>query len=209
MSDTKENIHLLFEEMNREVKSILIFSHTADQATNAILDYVPEKVATAAEGYMIDLYKVLSNQTLSETVFKEAANANKFYELQLRQKITTAYRFDVKDLQEYIKGKSFDEINTLYSTAIAGVGGALVSGVLLGLLSGTVVRIPVVGIIVGAILVGLASAGIYNGASKVKKKDYCEAVHSFMTELEEELIKWVDSVIDFYNSKVEELKAIL
>lgn len=209
MSDTKENIHLLFEEMNREVKSILIFSHTADQATNAILDYVPEKVATAAEGYMIDLYKVLSNQTLSETVFKEAANANKFYELQLRQKITTAYRFDVKDLQEYIKGKSFDEINSIYSTAIAGVGGALVSGVLLGVLSGTVDHIPVVGIIVGAILVGLASAGIYNGASKIKKKDYCKAVQSFMADLEEELIKWVDSVIDFYNSKVEELKATL
>ena len=134
MSDTKRDIHLLFEEMNQEVNGILTSSRTAEQATNAILDYVPEKVATAAEGYMIDLYKVLSNKTLSETIFQEAANANRFYELQLRQKITTAYRFDVKDLQEYIKGRSFDEVNTLFSTAVAGLGGGLVSGALLGLL---------------------------------------------------------------------------
>lgn len=209
MSDVKRNIQLLFEEMNGEVEKIITSSPTAEEATRAILGYVPEKVAMAAEGYMIDLYKVLSTETLNEPIFQSAANANKFYELQLRQKIATAYRFDVKDLQAYIEGKSFNEINTLYSTAIAGVGGAVVGGILLGLLSGVVVHIPVVGIIAGAFLAGLASAGIYSGVSKTKKKDYREAVHSFMIDLEKELMKWVDSVIDFYNFAVNELKATL
>jgi len=209
MSDVKRNIQLLFEEMNGEIESIVASSPTADMATQGILDYVPEKVAMAAEGYMIDLYKVLSTNTLNEPIFQSAANANKFYELQLRQKIATAYRFDVKDLQDYIEGKSFDEINTLYFTAIAGVGGAVVGGALLGLLSGVVVHIPVVGIIAGAIVAGLASAGIYSGVSKTKKKDYRKAVQSFMADLENELMKWVDGVIDFYNSAVNELKATL
>lgn len=209
MSDVKANIHLLFEEMNAEVESIVTSSHTADMATKGILDYVPEKVAMVTAGYMIDLYKVLSEKTLSDPIFQSAANANKFYELQLRQKIATAYSFDVKDLQDYIEGKSFNEINTLYSTAIAGVGGAVVGGVLLGLLSGAIVHIPVVGIIAGAFIAGLASAGIYAGVCKTKKKDYRKAVQSFMADLENELLEWVDSVIDFYNSAVNELKSTL
>lgn len=170
MSDVKRNIQLLFEEMNEEVERIVTSSPTADMATRGILGYIPEKVAMAAEGYMIDLYKVLSTNTLNEPVFQSAENANKFYELQLRQKIAAAYHFDVRDLKEYIEGKSFNEINTLYSTAIAGVGGAVVGGVLLGLLSGVVVHIPVVGIIAGAFLAGLASAGIYSGVSKTKRR---------------------------------------
>lgn len=209
MSDVKRNIQLLFEEMNEEVERIVTSSPTADMATQGILGYVPEKVAMAAEGYMIDLYRILSTNTLNEPVFQSAENANKFYELQLRQKIAAAYRFDVKDLKEYIEGKSFNEINALYSAAIAGVGGAVVGGVLLGLLSGVVVHIPVVGIIAGAFLAGLASAGIYSGVSKTKKKNYREAVQSFMSDLEKELMKWVDSVIDFYNSAVDGLKTTL
>nr|WP_304442814.1 hypothetical protein [uncultured Acetatifactor sp.] len=206
MSDVKTNIHLLFKEMNVEVKRIVASSHTADMATRGLLDYVPKKVAMAAEGYMIDLYKVLSANTLNEPVFQSAANANRFYELQLRQKIAAAYRFDVKELQDYIKGKSFNEINALYSTAIAGLGGLVVGGALLGLLSGAVVHISVAGIIAGAIVAGLASAGIYTGVSKTRKKGYLIAVQTFMADLEKELMKWVDNVIDFYNSAVNELK---
>ena len=206
MSDVKTNIHLLFREMNAEVKRIVAASHTADMATRGLLDYVPVKVAVAAEGYMIDLYKVLSAETLSEPVFRSAANANRFYELQLRQKIADVYRFDTKDMQDYIKGKSFNEINALYSAAVAGLGGAVVGGALLGLLSGVVVHIPVVGVIAGAIVAAFASAGIYTGVSKTRKKDYYIAVQSFMADLEKELIKWVDDVINFYNSAVNELK---
>ena len=44
---------------------------------------------------------------------------------------------------------------------------------------------------------------------KQKKKNYREAVLSFMSDLEKELTKWVDSVIDFYNSAVDGLKTTL
>lgn len=209
MSDVKTNIRLLFEEMNAEVERIVTSSHTADMATRELLDYIPAKVAMAVEGYMIDIYKALSIKTLSEPVFQSAANANRFYELQLRKKIATAYRFDVKDLQDYIEGESFNEISTRYSTAIAGVGGTVIGGVLLGLLSDKVNDIPIVGIIAGALITGLASAGICFGVSKIEKQDYHKAVRFFMTDLENELMKWVDSVTAYYHSVVNELKATL
>lgn len=209
MSDRlKYSIQVLFEVMNEEVDKIVNTSSSASQATKAILDYVPEKIASAAEGYMIDLYKVLSKETLEEPIFQTAANANRFYELQLRQKITSAYRFDVKDLQEYIEGKDFEAISNLYTTAAVGVGGAVVSGILLGALSG-VVHIPIVGIIAGAFLVGLGCAGIYASGSKRKKSEYRAAVKTFMADLESEMVIWVDKVVEFYNSVVEGLKATL
>ena len=209
MSDVKDAIRSLCKEMGEKVEGIVTSSRTADQATKAILDYVPLKVAAAVEGYIIDLYKALSDETLGEPIFQSAANANRFYALQIRRKIAAAYRFDVKDLQGYIKGKDFNEMNTLYSSVAAGAGGAAVGGVLLEVLSVTVKPIPVTGIIAGTFLFGFASAGIYSSASKIKKKDYREAVQTFMDDLEQELIKWVDSVIDFYNDAVNKLKATL
>ena len=71
------------------------------------------------------------------------------------------------------------------------------------------VHIPVVSIIASAIVVGLTHAGIYSVVSKMKKKDYRKAVQSFIADLENELMKWIDNVINFYNSAVNELKATL
>lgn len=203
-------IKKLFVEMTEEVNNIIRAAPSYNAATHSIIEYVSTKIAASSQGYMIDLYIELSKKTLQEEIFRDPANANKFYELNMRKKISDAYRFDVKDLDAYNTGIDFKEINRLYTTAGAAVGSAAVGSILLGVLSG-VVDIPIVLIIAGAVLAGIVGGGITytNVVPEKNKNNFLKAVKAFMYRLEKELLNWVDEVIKFYNQKIEELKISL
>ena len=208
-SRTKEYINDLFVDINSEVNRIVKPSPNTDSATQQIMEIASSKITAAIQGYMIDIYRDLSKQTLYDEIFKSPENANKFYELNLRQQISDAYQFDIQDLRSYTKGISYKEINKTYAVAVSSVGSAAVGGILLGVLSG-LVNLPMVVVIAGAIACGIAGGVVANSQVDIKNKEkYKNAVNSFMNSLKNDLIKWVDDVIDFYNKKVNDLKASL
>ena len=208
MSDTivKKMIEELFVEMNEQVNNIIRSSNSSEMATKQIMEYVSSTVASDSLGYISSLYSNLSKKTLSEELFKNPDNVNKFYELGLRQKLVEAYEFDVESVSAFKKGIDFKEINRIYTSAGITVGTATVSGILLGVLSG-VVHIPMVVIIAGAVLAGLGAGALTYGkiVPEQNKKRYAASVHSFMNELKSSLIDWVDEVLKFYNAQIEEL----
>ena len=206
----KGYIKELFLEMNEEIADIIRISPTAAAAMQSIMEYVSIKIAASSQGYMVTIYSELSKKTLSEDIFKDPANANKFYELNMRKRISDAYHFDVQDLNIYNTGVNFKEINRVYTSAGVAVGSSAVSGILLGVLS-QVIDIPMVVIIAGAVVAGLAAGGAtyVKGVPNANRANFKKAVVAFMAELENELLNWVDEVVQFYNQKVEELKATL
>ena len=212
MSEMKVKAHIkeLFITMNDEVTNMVQNSYSSEKATKDIMQYVSGKIASTSRGYMSTLYSALSDQTLQEPIFQNVDNANKFFNLELDKKIVDAYKFDGKDSAVFEKGLSLHEINRVYASAAAGVGTATVGGILLGVLSGTV-DIPVVGIIAGAIVAGLAGCGVTycKVVPDINKQRFIEAVKAFMADLEQEMYKWVDGVVEFYNKQVEELKKTL
>lgn len=212
MSEMKVKAHIkeLFVTMNDEVTNMVQNSYSSEKATKDIMQYVSGKIASTSRGYMSTLYSALSDQTLREPIFQNVDNANKFFNLELDKKIVDAYKFDGKDSAVFEKGLSLHEINRVYASAAAGVGTAAVGGILLGVLSGAV-DIPMVGIIAGAIVAGLIGCGVTycKVVPDINKQRFIEAVKAFMADLEQEMYKWVDGVIEFYNKQVEELKKTL
>lgn len=206
----KDYIKNLFVDLKEEVTDIVRTSPSPTVATQRIMEFVSGKIAASSQGYMVDLYGELSKKTLSEEIFQDPANANKFYALNMRQKISDAYQFDVQDLRSYSTGVDFREINRVYASAGVAAGSAVVGGILMGVLSG-VVDIPMVVIIAGAILAGVAGGGVtyVKVVPEKNKMNYLKAVAAFMVELEGELLNWVDEVVKFYNQKIAELKATL
>lgn len=206
----KGYIKELFVELNEEVSDIVQTSPSSTVATQSIMEHISGKIAASSRGYMVDLYGELSRKTLSEEIFKDPANANKFYELNMRQKISDAYKFDIQNLKTYGEGIDFKEINRIYTSAGVAVGSATIGGILLGALSGAV-DIPMVVIIAGAVLAGIGGGAVtYCKVVPDKNKaNFTKTVESFMDNLEKELLNWVDEVEKFYNQQVEELKAAL
>lgn len=134
----KSYIKELFVELNEEVADIVKASPSSAVATQSITEFVSVKIAASSQGYMVDLYGELSRKTLNEEIFKDPANANKFYQLNMRQMISDAYQFEVQNLESYRTGLDFKEINRVYASAGAAVGSAAVGGILLGALSGAI-----------------------------------------------------------------------
>lgn len=212
MSEMKVKAHIkkLFTAMNVEVANMVQNSYSSKKVTEDIIQYVSKKIASTSRGYMSTLYSSLSDQTLQEPVFQNVDNANKFFDMELDKKIVDAYKFDSKDSAMFAKGLNIREINRVYASAAAGVGTAAVGGILLGVLSGAV-DIPVVGIIAGAIVTGLIGCGVTYSkvVPGINKRHFLAAVKTSMADLEQEMYKWVDGVIAFYNKQVEELKKTL
>ena len=92
MSENKVKNHIkeLFEELNTEVTNIVETIPGTDMATQHIMETVSGRVTAAIEGYVFDLYSLLSKETLKEEIFQDAANANRFYELNLKKQIAEA-----------------------------------------------------------------------------------------------------------------------
>lgn len=208
-NEIQKNIDELFLKINADVNKIIDNSATVDAATQQIMETVSGEITASVQGYMIDIYSELSKETLAESIFQNAKNANKFYELNLRQEISQAYRFDIRDLRSYKNGISYEEAGKIYAAAAASVGSATVGGVLLGILSG-VIHMPMVVVIAGAVACG-AIGGITAGkkVDGINMRKYKNATMTFMDKLKKDLIEWVDDIIAFYNKKVNELKASL
>lgn len=205
----KGYIQELFVEIKEDISDIIKFAPTIEMATQSIMECVARKITMATQGYMVDLYSELSKKTLQEAIFQDPANANRFYEIDIRQQIMDAYQFEVQDLKSYSTGMDFKEIDRTYATAVSAVGSATVGGLLLGALS-NVVHIPFAVILAGAFLTGIGCGGtVYYIVPEKNKEKYQCAVESFLCKLEKELLCWVDEVIDFYNKKVDELKQTL
>lgn len=206
----KSYIEDLFVELNKEVDHIVRSSTTSDIATKQIMDCVSSKITASSKSYIATMYSTCSKETLKEDIFENDANANMFYNLNLRQKLSENYQFNVDSLDSYGKGLDYKEINRLYTSAAVAVGSVAVGGILLGALSG-VVHIPMVVIIAGAVLAGIGG-GAYTCVKYVperNKQNYIAAVHTFMNSLESEMLNWVDSVLAYYDQQVGELKKSL
>lgn len=202
-------IENLFDEIREEVSELIRISPNSTAATESIMEYVSGKITANSKGYIITLYSELSKATLAEPLFESDVNANKFYDLELKQKIYKAYQFDVGDLSAYKVGITSKEINVAYATAASAVGGAAVGGILLGVLSG-MVDIPLVIIIAGAVLAGIGGGlAAYKTIPAKNTESYTKGTLSFLAELETELLNWVDTITDYYNQQVEELKKTL
>ena len=206
-NEVKNHIKELFRELNTEVTNLVETIPDTDMATQHIMETVSGRVTAATEGYVFDLYSLLSKETLKEEIFQDAANANKFYELNLKKQIADAYQFNS---QSYNTSLDFKEINRTYATAAAAVGTATAGGILLGILHG-VVHIPFAVVIAGAVLAGIGGGSVtyMKIVPEKNKKSFQTAVNQFMEDLEQELLNWVDDIINFYNQKVAELKQFL
>lgn len=206
----KKSIRRLFEKMRADVDEIVETSPSFQNAAVEISEFVSARLAAAVPGYITDIDQELSQKVLQEEIFQDPANENKFYDFGIREQISKNYHFEVQTLSDYASEINYKEIDRLYVSAGAAIGSAAVGGILLGGLSGAV-DLPLVVIIAGAVLAGLAGGGVTytTVVPNLNKSRYTDVVHSFMKELETSLLGWVDKVETFYYQKVEELKATL
>ena len=109
--EIENKIHQLFEDMYKKTGEISDTTFSTSEASERIMNYVSSRLSSDIEGYVVDLYSVFIDSLKKEEFFLDANNLNALYHLNLRDKILTTYRFDIKNLESYQKGIDYKEIN--------------------------------------------------------------------------------------------------
>lgn len=198
-----------FNEIREMVSDIVQNSVKTDQAAQEIVNYVSGKLTASWKGYTALLYSEKSKETLGEDIFKSDENANKFYGMNLRQKIADSYQFNVADLRSLKAGIDFKETNELCGpTAIkAAVGSGVIAGAMLGLLS-SAVHIPLAAVIAGSLVAGIGGGVVANKivVPQQNKRQFEAAVQKFLDGLKPEVRQWVHGLERYYDDQVSALK---
>lgn len=197
-NELKIEIHEMFQELAVKTKEIIAGSRTAKIAIERICDVVSSKIATESEGYVVDMYTSLVTKVKQEDYFQDPEHLNAFYRLNLREKLSKKYQFEVKSLEAYKKGIEYREINQLYVAAGAAAGTLAVGGILKFAISG-LVNIPLTVIIAGAVAVGMTA---YFNITKKNKKEFSLAVNKFLNDMENEILDWLIEVENYFDSQV-------
>jgi len=199
--ELEKQAHTLFRELVVKTEEIIASSRTNTDATERIMRLVSSTVSAEAEGYMIDLYASLVDKVKEEEFFKDPEHLNAFYRLNLRDDLNAKYQFSIDSIDAYKKGIQYKEINSIYASVGAAVGTLAVGGILKFALS-SVVNIPFVVVIAGALV---AACAAYFAIPTRNKKEYKRAVDSFLSDLENEILDWFVDVEVYFDEKVRTL----
>ena len=199
--ELEKQVHTLFKDLVAKSEEIIASSRTNTDATERIMRLVSSTVSAEAEGYMIDLYASLVDKIKGEEFFKDPEHLNAFYRLNLRDDLNEKYQFSIDSIDAYKKGIQYKEINTIYASVGAAAGTFAVGGILKFALS-SVVNIPFVVVIAGALV---AACAAYFAIPTRNKKEYKRAVDSFLSDLENEILDWFVDVEVYFDEKVRTL----
>lgn len=199
--ELENQLHALFHELVKKTEEIVSSSRTNTEATERIMRLVSGKVSAEAEGYMIDMYACLVDKIKAEEYFKDPEHLNTFYRLNLREELNEKYQFSIDNIDAYKKGIQCQEINNLYVSAGAVAGTLAVGGILKFTLS-SVVNIPFVVVIAGALV---AACAAYFAVPTKNKREYRKAVDKFLKDLENDILDWFVEVEVYFDEKVRTL----
>ena len=199
--DLENQLHTLFSELITKAEDIVSSSRTNTEATERIMRLVSNKVSAEAEGYMIDMYACLVEKIKNEDFFRDPEHLNAFYRLNLREDINEKYQFNIDNIDAYKNGIQYHEINKLYVAAGTAAGTLAIGGILKFALS-SVVNIPLVIVIAGALV---AACAAFFAIPTRNKKEYKKAVNKFLKDLENDILDWFVDVEVYFDEKVRTL----
>ena len=198
MSDNiKNKVEALIDEIANEVANMKLSSNDFDVNTRQICSYVSSKITAKCKGLMSTLYTELSCETLKSDIFKDNANANRFYDLDLRSHIYEKYNFEPENKI------NFNAINSQLVAIGIPIGIAGI-GVVLSLLITEPIIIPV-----ALVVAALSYPIIKKAVDNTNKQQYYTIVEKYIKGLKNELLSWFDSIEIYYKKQVDELIEML
>lgn len=199
--ELERQVHTLFKELKAKSNDIASEAKTNTDATERIMRLVSSTISAEAEGYMVDMYACLVEKIKSEDFFKNPENLNAFYRLNLRDELNEKYQFNIEDIDAYKNGIEYKDINQLYVAAGTAAGTLALGGILKFALS-SVINIPFVVVIAGAVV---AACAAYFAVPTRNRKEYKKAVDKFLSNLENDILDWFVDVEVYFDEQVRTL----
>lgn len=155
--------------------------------------YRVSKFTPESKMLISSVYNMLMERTLKEEFFTNSHNKASFYEMNIFKELNEKFNFEIPSKIEY-KEKG-NKINIWFVDVVITVIGGVIS---ISLKKAS----P---IIVAVVIVGIMTV-INKNKENNKKEDLTALVKEYLESVKQSILSWVDSIAEYYDERVNELK---
>ena len=155
--------------------------------------YTISKFTPESKMLLSSVYNMLMERTLKEEFFTNSHNKASFYEMNIFKELNKKFNFEIPSKIEYEESER--KINEWIKAGIITIIGGVIS---ISLKKAS----P---IIVAVVIAGIMTV-INKNKENNKKEDLTALVKEYLESLKQSLLSWVDSIAEYYDERVNELK---
>ena len=155
--------------------------------------YTISKFTPESKMLLSSVYNMLMERTLKEEFFTNSHNKASFYEMNIFKELNEKFNFEIPSKIEYEESER--KINEWIKAGIITIIGGVIS---ISLKKAS----P---IIVAVVIAGIMTV-INKNKENNKKEDLTALVKEYLESVKQSLLSWVDSIAEYYDERVNELK---
>lgn len=155
--------------------------------------YTVSKFTPESKMLLSSVYNMLMERTLKEEFFTNSHNKASFYEMNIFKELKEKFNFEIHSKIEYEESER--KINEWIAAGIIMIIGGVIS---ISLKKAS----P---IIVAVVIAGIMTV-INKNKENNKKEDLTALVKEYLENVKQSILSWVDSIAEYYDERVNELK---
>ncbi|WP_288520488.1 hypothetical protein [uncultured Brachyspira sp.] len=198
--EEKNKIEEHIAKLTNDILSDAINSVNSGVSEKKIIDdcimYTISKFTPESKMLLSSVYNMLMERTLKEEFFTNSHNKALFYEMNIFKELNEKFNFEIPSKIEY--EEKGNKINIWFVDVVITVTGGVIS-ISLKKASPIIVAVVIAGIM----------AVINKNKENNKKEDLTALVKEYLESVKQSILSWVDSIAEYYDKRVEELKSQL
>ncbi|TXJ33863.1 hypothetical protein EPJ69_03635 [Brachyspira aalborgi] len=195
--EEKNKIEEHIAKLTNDILSDAINSVNSGVSEKKIIDdcimYTISKFTPESKMLLSSVYNMLMERTLKEEFFTNSHNKASFYEMNIFKELNEKFNFEIPSKIEYEKSER--KINEWIKAGIITIIGGVIS---ISLKKAS----P---IIVAFVIAGIMTV-INKNKENNKKEDLTALVKEYLESIKQSILSWVDSIAEYYDERVNELK---
>ena len=195
--EEKKKIEEHIAKLTNDILSDAINSVNSGVSKKKIIDdcimYTISKFTPESKMLLSSVYNMLMERTLKEEFFTNSHNKASFYEMNIFKELNEKFNFEIPSKIEYEESER--KINEWIKAGIITIIGGVIS---ISLKKAS----P---IIVAVVIAGIMTV-INKNKENNKKEDLTALVKEYLESVKQSILSWVDSIAEYYDERVNELK---
>lgn len=179
----------ILDRFHRNINVGMPKKHVMDDIIKTIIN----KFTLESKIIITKVYNLMADRTLAEPMFQNANNGAAFYKMDVEEELNEKFNFEIPSKIEYEESER--KINEWIKAGIITIIGGVIS---ISLKKAS----P---IIVAVVIAGIMTV-INKNKENNKKEDLRALVKEYLESVKQSLLSWVDSIAEYYDERVNELK---
>lgn len=189
----EQHINKLINVILSEAKNSIELGVSKEQIIDDVVKMTVNKFTPESKMLISSLYNMLMEKTLQESIFNNSQNEASFYEINIFKELNEKFNFEIPSKIDYEESER--KINEWITAGIITVVGGVIS-----------ISIKKAYPIIGAIVIAGIITVINKNKENNRKEDLTATINAYLESVKQSLLSWVDSIAEYYDKRVNELK---